>query len=85
MLIISNTTAWTPAREAIFRIFFPSKIVGFPLRLISLSLPSGNIKQGLEPVVFASTRIRDSLRHAVISRTTLDFPLVPVTHIRKGI
>jgi hypothetical protein len=85
MLIISNTTAWTPAREAVFRIFFPSKIVGFPLRLISLSLPSGNIKQGFEPVVLASTCMRESLKHAEMSRTTLDFPLVPVTHIRKGI
>jgi hypothetical protein len=85
MLIISNTTAWTPVWEAVLRIFLPSKIVGFPRRLISLSLPSGNIKQGFEPVVFASTSICESLRHAAISRTTLDFPLVPVTHIRKGI
>jgi hypothetical protein len=39
---------------------------------------------GFEPVVLASTVKPASLKQAAISLATLDFPLVPVTQILKG-
>ena len=61
------------------------KIEGEPLRLISFSSPSGKMMTGFEPVVLASTAKPASLNEAAMSLVTLDFPLVPVTQILRGI
>jgi hypothetical protein len=84
MLINSETSTSTFNSAPNFRSFFPSRMDGEPRRRISLSFPSGKMMTGFEPVVLANTVKPASLRQAAMSLATLDFPLVPVTQILKG-
>ena len=52
---------------------------------IILSFPSASITRGAVPVVFAKVLRPPSRRPAAINRVTLDFPLVPLTCILRGI
>ena len=43
------------------------------------SRPSGRMRRGAVPVVFATVRMPASRRAAAMSRVTVDFPRVPFT------
>jgi len=85
MLIISATKDRAEVSRTILMNLLPSRMDGKPLRNKTVSVPSGEIKTGLEPVVLAAAARPDALSTPAMRRVTLDFPLVPVTQMRKGI
>jgi len=85
MLIISATTARAEFLQTVLMNLFHSSMDGRPLRDITTSVPSGKTQTGLDPVVLAAAGRPDSLSAPATKRVTLDFPLDPVTQMRKGI